>query len=239
MKNFGYVMATKMLVDGKRKVRFMFREERSEQDSGWCFFCGDETQDYVDNPDNIVICDIQTILDIDKSISPYLDSVDGSAFFRTDDDSIFQRTQDIRFKITSKGGNRLNALIEKIKAIVATDEYAMEFSPGTTEKAIADFESINKISFPKLVKNWLKYTDGCCLFNSTVQLYGVAHTPLVDVNPKGVTSGFVEIGAFNYGDSICFVSGQEAIFLCGETVIEYKNFEEFLEYVIEIGAGGH
>lgn len=26
MKNFGYVLATKMLVDGKRKVRFMYRE---------------------------------------------------------------------------------------------------------------------------------------------------------------------------------------------------------------------
>ena len=32
------------------------------------FFTGEEDQQYVDDPDNIKIYDIQTILDIDKSI---------------------------------------------------------------------------------------------------------------------------------------------------------------------------
>ena len=44
MDNFGYVFATKMLVEGKRKVRFMYREQPDgSNDSGWRFFCGDET----------------------------------------------------------------------------------------------------------------------------------------------------------------------------------------------------
>ena len=48
MKNFGYVLATKMLVDGKRKVRFMYRETPdNNQDSGWRFFCGDENDEFV------------------------------------------------------------------------------------------------------------------------------------------------------------------------------------------------
>ena len=35
MEKFGYVMATKMLVDGRRKVRFMYREAPDgPQDSG-------------------------------------------------------------------------------------------------------------------------------------------------------------------------------------------------------------
>ena len=39
MNNFGYILATKMLVDGKRKVRFMYREAPDDnQDSGWRFF---------------------------------------------------------------------------------------------------------------------------------------------------------------------------------------------------------
>lgn len=73
MENFGYVLATKMLVNGKRKVRYMYHEKPDNpQDSGWRFFCGDEDDDYVNNPDNIVICDIRTVLSVDKSILPYL-----------------------------------------------------------------------------------------------------------------------------------------------------------------------
>jgi len=81
MENFGYVMATKMLVDNKRKVRFMYREEPSnEQDSGWRFFCGDEDQDYTDNPDNIAVYDVNTIIALDESITPYLKADEGTAF---------------------------------------------------------------------------------------------------------------------------------------------------------------
>ena len=98
MENFGYVMATKMLVDNKRKVRFMYREEpANEQDSGWNFFCGDEDQEYTDNPDNIAIYDINTILEIDKSISPYLSSVAGIAFEREDENAAFKAVSDFGF----------------------------------------------------------------------------------------------------------------------------------------------
>jgi len=98
MDNFGYVMATKMLVDKKRKVRFMYREEPSnKQDSGWRLFCGDEDQDYADNPENIAIYDINTIIAIDKSISPYLKSAIGTALEREDENSIFTFSKDFSF----------------------------------------------------------------------------------------------------------------------------------------------
>jgi len=98
MKNFGYVLATKMLVDGKRKVRFMYREEATDGDSGWRFFCGDETQDYTDNPDNIAIYDVQTIIDIDKSISPYLNSAVGTALERMNENDTFCVSSDYEFE---------------------------------------------------------------------------------------------------------------------------------------------
>lgn len=90
MNNFGYVLATKMLVDNKRKVRFMYCEESDNpDDSGWRFFCGDEDQEYTDNPDNIGIYDINTILEIDNTILPYLNSNPGSAFEREDKNAPF------------------------------------------------------------------------------------------------------------------------------------------------------
>lgn len=90
MENFGFVLATKMLVDGKRKVRYMYREETTNpQDSGWRFFCGDEDDAYVNNPDHIAIYDINTILEIDKSILPYLCCSSGTALEREDENTTF------------------------------------------------------------------------------------------------------------------------------------------------------
>jgi len=98
MENFGYVMATKMLVNNKRKVRFMYRDEPSnDQDSGWRFFCGDEDQDYTNNPDNIAIYDVDTIIAIDKSIIPYLKSVKGTALEREDENGVFVISKDFTF----------------------------------------------------------------------------------------------------------------------------------------------
>lgn len=98
MKTFGYVMATKMLVDNKRKVRFMYREEPSNaQDSGWRFFCGDEDQEYTDNPDNIAIYDIDTITAIDKTVAPYLKAATGTALEREDENAAFTVSKDFLF----------------------------------------------------------------------------------------------------------------------------------------------
>lgn len=98
MKNFGYVLATKMLVEGRHKVRFMYREEPdNEQDSGWRFFCGDEDQSYTDNPDNIAIYDINTIIELDSDIVSLLDSPAGSAFERESEKDPFAASEDFMF----------------------------------------------------------------------------------------------------------------------------------------------
>ncbi|MCI8921963.1 MAG: DUF2185 domain-containing protein [Acutalibacter sp.] len=90
MEKFGFVLATKMLVEGRRKVRYMYHEETTDpQDSGWCFFCGDEDDEYANDPDNIAIYDINTILEIDKSILPYLNCSTGIALEREDENAAF------------------------------------------------------------------------------------------------------------------------------------------------------
>jgi len=93
MEDFGYVLATRMLVDEKRKVRYMYREEGTDGDSGWRFFCGDEDQEYTDNPDNIAVYSIETIVAIDDGIVPYLSSAPGTAYEREDADSEFKESK--------------------------------------------------------------------------------------------------------------------------------------------------
>ena len=99
MNNFGFAFATKMLVEGRRKVRFMYREQPDDHnDSGWRFFCGDEDQEYADNPANIGIYDINTILEIDDSILPLLWNPSGTAFEREDENAPFEASKDFAFE---------------------------------------------------------------------------------------------------------------------------------------------
>jgi hypothetical protein len=51
----------------------MYREEPQEAtDSGWRFFSGTEDQDYVNDPKNTSIYNVNTIANYDKAIIPYL-----------------------------------------------------------------------------------------------------------------------------------------------------------------------
>mgnify|MGYP002624894829 CR=1 FL=1 len=98
-KNFGYVLATKKLVDERLPVRFMYHEKPdNKDDSGWRFFSGLEDQEYTDNPDNIAIYDINTVMNIDESIWPYLDSIEGMAFEREGTKGTFKVCEDFSFE---------------------------------------------------------------------------------------------------------------------------------------------
>ena len=108
MQNFGYVFASKMLITQKLPVLFMYRETGKAGDSGWRFFSGQEDQDYTDNPDNIGIYDIQSIIDIDDSIIPYLDSQPGTAYERTDSTDEFRIVSDYTFNADSSINNGIS-----------------------------------------------------------------------------------------------------------------------------------
>jgi len=79
----GACIATDMItVDGK-PVGFMYRQgPREPVDSGWCFTAGRESPEYMDNPDNHAIYDVNTIANYDPEIIPFLDAPIGSAFER-------------------------------------------------------------------------------------------------------------------------------------------------------------
>lgn len=85
VNEMGYCIASdRITVDGL-KVGYMYRENPDDsQDSGWRFFAGDEEDDYVNNPDNIGIFDLNTIAHYDKEIISFLDSPYQTAFGRNE-----------------------------------------------------------------------------------------------------------------------------------------------------------
>lgn len=82
--NEGCIATDRITVDGC-KVGFMYREEpyqNDNPDSGWCFMAGDEDDDYMNNPDNHAIYQVNTICNYDSDIIPLLDAPPGTAFIR-------------------------------------------------------------------------------------------------------------------------------------------------------------
>lgn len=79
----GGCIATDMITCGGCKVAFMYREESSlDQDSGWRFMSGHESDEYMNNPDNHAIYDVNTIANYDPDIIPFLHAPVGAAFER-------------------------------------------------------------------------------------------------------------------------------------------------------------
>jgi hypothetical protein len=64
-------------------VGFMYREPPDDKfDSGWRFFAGDENQEYVDNPKNCKLYDVNTIANYDPAIIDHIHAPPYSAFER-------------------------------------------------------------------------------------------------------------------------------------------------------------
>ena len=80
---YGACFATDMITVVGRKVAFMYREAPdNDVDSGWRFMSGHESDEYMDDPDNHGVYDVNTIANCDGDIVPFLDAPIGSAFER-------------------------------------------------------------------------------------------------------------------------------------------------------------
>ena len=81
-------IATDMIMVEGKPINYMYREESDEpSDSGWCFMSGYESQEYLDNPDNMAIYDLNTIANYSSDIVTFLDAPYGSAYERNEDGS--------------------------------------------------------------------------------------------------------------------------------------------------------
>ena len=123
----------------------------------------------------------------------------------------------------------------------------MRFLEAATADQIADFEKKQGVLLPEQYKEWLLVSDGGELFlPAGVQLYGVAHKPLIDVNDNDrPDENYVVIGALASGDPVIYRKGQEttAIYNMGAGRIEedeiYEDFSVFLNNLdVILGIGG-
>ena len=81
--NRGSCFASDMITVEGYPVGLMFREEpNDENDSGWRFFSGSESEEFTQDMDNFGLYDVNTIANYDPAIIPFLDAEYDAAFER-------------------------------------------------------------------------------------------------------------------------------------------------------------
>ncbi|MER9967687.1 DUF2185 domain-containing protein [Mesorhizobium sp. M0060] len=85
------IASDRITVDGTQ-VGYLYRETPDGPiDSGWRFFSGDESDEYVNNPNNLSLFDVNTIANYDPLIIPCLEAPCGSAFFRSEGKFVYEK----------------------------------------------------------------------------------------------------------------------------------------------------
>lgn len=111
--------------------------------------------------------------------------------------------------------DELKAIIDKLN-----EQGKMLFFEGATEELIEQFEKDHDVVFPKRYKEWLQFSDGGEFFlPAGLQLYGVAHKPLIDIEDDNrPDDNYIVIGTLTSGDPVlCEKSGEKIAIFDNET----------------------
>ena len=113
-------------------------------------------------------------------------------------------------------------------------------APGAGEAELARFEAACGIRLPAPYRDWLQISDGGLLFPPAgLQLYGVAHKPLLSPADKGCPEGYLPAGTMPYGDPILLEkeTGRFALYNQerGEIAPE-ETFPDFLAFLDRLPA---
>lgn len=89
----GCIASDRITVDGS-PVGYMYREPpHNDADMGWRFMAGDETDEYMADPNNHSVHAVNTIANYDNEILPLINGPIGSAFARNPDTGEFESVE--------------------------------------------------------------------------------------------------------------------------------------------------
>ena len=103
--------------------------------------------------------------------------------------------------------NELQQIMDKFE-----EQGKMAFREAATQESIYIFEKENGITLPAKYKKWLLFSDGGEFFlPAGIQIYGVAHKPVINVKSNDRPSDdYIVIGALASGDPIlCEKTGEK------------------------------
>lgn len=106
--------------------------------------------------------------------------------------------------------DELKEIIDRIK-----DQGKTRFLEAATEEQIIQFEKDNGIQLPEKFKEWLLFSDGGELYlPAGVQLYGVAHKPLINIEDNDrPDDNYIVVGALASGEPVLFKKNEEKFYI--------------------------
>ena len=122
----------------------------------------------------------------------------------------------------------LKKIIDQIKG-----QGKMHFLEAATEDQIAQYEKEKEIQLPSKYREWLFFSDGGEFFlPSGVQMYGVAHKPLIDIDDDDRPDDkYIVIGALASGDPILCERIGEKISIYNHEVSRIEDDEIYDDFI--------
>ena len=166
VENAGSCIVTKSILNGETKFRWLFREEPLNNiDTGWMAFGDSDNDDYVNDPKNLTVVDLNTLINIEPTILNVYEMPIGTdlIFIEEDGDKYFinaKTNEQIREKVKSP----FMIAFEKNLDFLRKDEYSKEFIENLfTESNKISLHTIGEVDFPT---GQVIITDPLCYLHS-------------------------------------------------------------------------
>ena len=166
VENAGSCIVTKSILNGETKFRWLFREEPLNNiDTGWMAFGDSDNDDYVNDPKNLTVVDLNTLINIEPTILNVYEMPIGTdlIFIEEDGDKYFinaKTNEQIREKVKSP----FMIAFEKNLSFLRKDEYSKEFIENLfTESDRISLHTVGEVDFPT---GQVIITDPLCYLHS-------------------------------------------------------------------------
>ncbi len=122
-------------------------------------------------------------------------------------------------------------LMDIVKLLIHHEE-EMQFIEAATEEQIETFENEKGFLLPEKLKEWLLLSDGGEFFlPGGLQLYGVAHKPVIDIEDNDRPDDhYVVIGALASGDPLLCEKNSERISIYNREAGKIEEDETYLDF---------
>ena len=151
VENAGSCIVTKSLLNGESNFRWLFREEPLDNiDTGWLAFGDSDNDEYVNDPKNLSVVDLNTLINIEPTILNVYEMPVGTdlIFIEEDGEKYFinaKTNEQIREKVKSP----FMIAFEKNLSFLRKDEYSKEFIENLfTESNKISLYTIGEVDFP-------------------------------------------------------------------------------------------
>ena len=151
VENAGSCIVTKSILNGETKFRWLFREEPLDNiDTGWMAFGDSDNDEYVNDPKNLSVVDLNTLINIEPTILNVYEMPVGTdlIFIEEDGEKYFinaKTNEQIREKVKSP----FMIAFEKNLDFLRKDEYSKEFIENLfTESDRISLDTIGEVDFP-------------------------------------------------------------------------------------------